>query len=185
MAATVTVTKEKESAKPQATRPLARPPETFWPSLSTLRDEFDSLFDQLGRGFAQFPMWRRAPAVTSPWGFETAFEMKVPAIEVTEKDDAFEITAELPGMEPSEIEISVSGGMLTIKGDKKEEKETKEKNYHVSERRYGSFQRSFTLPEGVDMDKIAAKLEKGVLSLTLPKTKDAVEKQRTIPIASK
>jgi HSP20 family protein len=75
--------------------------------------------------------------------------------------------------------------MLAIKGDKKEEKETKEKNYHFSERRYGSFQRSFTLPEGVDTNKIAAKLEKGVLSLTLPKTKDAVEKQRTIPISSK
>lgn len=186
MAEAVTVTKEKEAAKRQAPSPApARPPETLWPSLSAIREEFDRLFDQLGRSLAQFPFWRRAPETTPLWRFETAFGMNVPAIELAEKDDAFEVTAEVPGMDASEVEVSISGGMLTIKGEKKEEKETKEKNYYFSERRYGSFQRSFQLPEGVDTDKISATLEKGVLSITLPKTKEAVQQQRKIPISSK
>jgi HSP20 family protein len=186
MAETVTVTKEKETSKPRATPPApAKQPEMIWPSLTSLRTEFDRLFDQLGRSFTQFPMWRRSPEVTPLWRFEAALGMNAPAVELTEKDQAFEITAELPGMEASEVDVSVSGGILTIKGEKKEEKETKEKNYYFSERRYGSFQRSFELPEGVDGEKISAKLENGLLTITLPKTKEAVQRQRKIPVSSK
>lgn len=186
MAEAVTVTKEQEAAKRPASRPTpAQPPETLWPSLSAIRDEFDRLFDQVGRNLAQFPLWRRSPEAAPLWRFDTAFGMTAPAIELAEKDQAFEITAELPGMDAGEIEVSISGGMLTIKGEKKEEKETKEKNCYFSERRYGSFQRSFQLPEGVDADKISATLEKGVLWIILPKTTEAVQQQRKIPVSSK
>jgi HSP20 family protein len=186
MADTVTVTKEKEAAKRQTTSPApTRSLETLWPSLSSLRDEFDRLFDQFGRNLAQFPTSRRLPEAAPLWRFEAALGTSAPAIELTEKEQAFEITAELPGMEAGDVDVSVSGGMLTIQGEKKEEKETKEKNYYFSERRYGSFQRAFQLPDGVDADKISAKLEKGVLSVTLPKTKEAVQQQRKIPISGK
>lgn len=186
MAETVTVTKAKQATKPQSTAHApAKQPETLWPSLTALRTEFDNLFDQLGRNFMQFPMWRRSPEVASPWRFEASLGMTAPAVELKEREHEFEITAELPGIEVSGVEVSVSGGVLTIKGEKKEEKETKEKNYYFSERRYGSFQRSFELPEGVDGDKISAKLEKGVLSVTLPKTKEAVQQQRKIPVSAR
>jgi HSP20 family protein len=188
MADTVTVTKEKPAVQSQREKGApapARQPETLWPSLSALRTEFDRLFDQLGRNLTQFPMWRRSPEVTPLWRFEAALGITAPAVELVEKEQAFEMTAELPGLEPGEVDVSVSGGVLTIKGEKKEEKETKEKNYYFSERRYGSFQRSFELPEGVDADKISAKLEKGVLSVTLPKTKEAVQQQRKIPVSGK
>jgi HSP20 family protein len=78
----------------------------------------------------------------------------------------------------------VSGDVLTIKGEKVEEKEEKQKNTYLSERRYGSFQRSFQLPSGVDLDKVAATFEKGVLRITLPKTAEAVTQQKKIPIKS-
>jgi HSP20 family protein len=186
MSATISVTKEKEQAKRHAAPPVpAKEPEAPWPSLTALRTEFERLFDQLGRTVTQFPMWRRSPEVTPLWRFEAALGMNVPAVELTEKEQEFEITAELPGIEPSEVDVSLSGGVLTIKGEKSEEKETKEKNFFFSERRYGSFQRSFQVPEGVDVDKILAKLDKGVLSISLPKTKEAVQQQRKIPVSEK
>jgi HSP20 family protein len=105
-----------------------------------------------------------------------------PAIDVVEKEKAYELTAELPGMDDKNIEVAVSDNRLIIKGEKKEEKEEKEKNYYLSERRYGSFQRSFDLPAGVEADKIDAKFSKGVLTITLPKSAEAQKKQRKIAV---
>jgi HSP20 family protein len=93
---------------------------------------------------------------------------------VTEDDKDFKITAELPGLEERGIDdVTVRNHTLTIKGEKSYEQEEKSKNHQVSERAYGSFQRSFTLPEGVEADKIAAIVAKGVLTVTLPKTAEA------------
>jgi HSP20 family protein len=78
---------------------------------------------------------------------------------VAEKDNAYEITAELPGIDQDNFETNVANEMLTIKGEKKEEKEEKNKHYHMSERRYGRFERSFQLPDAVDAEKIAATLQ--------------------------
>jgi HSP20 family protein len=105
-----------------------------------------------------------------------------PAIDIAEKGTAYELTAELPGMDDKGIEVTVSDNVLSIKGEKKEEKEQKDKNYHLSERRYGSFQRSFDLPTGVDAAKIEAQFAKGVLTVTLPKTAEAQKKQRKIDV---
>jgi len=85
-------------------------------------------------------------------------------------------------MSEKEIEVVCSGDTLTLKGEKRQEKEQTEKNFYLSERAYGSFQRSFFLPEGVDRDKIAAEFAKGVLTITMPKTANAMEEQKTIEV---
>jgi HSP20 family protein len=94
-------------------------------------------------------------------------------VDLVEKADRYEITAELPGMDEKNIEVKLSNEMLVIKGEKREEKEEKEANYYMSERRYGSFQRAFRLPQGVNADKIEASFKNGVLTVALPKTEEA------------
>jgi HSP20 family protein len=105
-----------------------------------------------------------------------------PAVDISEDDAGYKVTAELPGMTEQEIEIAVSDGMLTMKGEKRQEKEQKDKNLYLSERSYGSFQRSFAVPDNVDRDKIAADFGKGVLTITMPKTAKAVEQQKKIEV---
>jgi len=123
-----------------------------------------------GRSFSDRHAWRAMSTM--------------PAVDVTETDKAFEIAAELPGMEEKNIEVSVSDGVLTIKGEKQEDKEEKKKDYYLSERTYGSFQRSFEVPKGVDLDKIEASFKKGVLTVTLPKTAEAQKAEKKIAVKS-
>jgi HSP20 family protein len=92
-----------------------------------------------------------------------------PAVDVKETAEAVVVKAEVPGMDAKDINISVTGDVLTIKGEKKSEREEKEENYHLVERSYGSFSRSMVLPAAVDLDKIEAKYDKGVLTVTCPK----------------
>jgi HSP20 family protein len=161
----------------------AKQGEGFWHSFAGLRDDVDRMFDNFTHSF---PSWSGRRRELEPlWKFETSFGMAAPAVDVAEKDKSYEITAELPGLDASNVELSLSGDVLTIKGEKQEEKEQKEKIYFLSERRYGSFQRSFELPQGVDRDKIDAKFEKGVLTVSLPKTAQAVQQQKKIEIQSK
>jgi HSP20 family protein len=91
----------------------------------------------------------------------------------------------LPGLDAKNIELSVSDDVLTIKGEKKEEKEEKTKDRYVSERRYGSFRRSVQLPSSVDAGKIEANYKSGVLTVTLPKFAEAQKKQTVIPITAR
>ena len=111
----------------------------------------------------------------------------MPAMEIVEKDDALVVTAELPGISAKDVDISVDDGVLMISGEKKEEhEETKDSaRYHMWERRYGAFRRSFTLPQAVDPEKIVAKFEDGILTVTLPKTKKAKAQGRKIPVNGK
>jgi HSP20 family protein len=164
----------------------AQPPSTLsdWHPFETLRREIDRLFDGFpgARGlglstrfpFDVEPLWRRDAA----WG-------AAPMVDIVEKENAYEITAELPGMTADDIEVKLAHDMLTITGEKKEEKEEKKKDYYLSERRYGSFQRTFQMPEGIDPDKIAASVEKGVLNIVLPKTAQAQKQERKIAISAK
>jgi HSP20 family protein len=85
-------------------------------------------------------------------------------------------------MDEKNVEVKFADGLLTIKGEKREKKEEKKKDYHLSERSYGSFQRSFTVPDGVDADKIDATFKDGVLTVTLPKTPEAQRKEKQIAI---
>lgn len=103
-------------------------------------------------------------------------------MDVVEKESTFEISAELAGMDEKDIDVKLSNGFLTIRGEKQEEREDKQKEYHVSERRYGSFQRTFQLPEGVDADKVEATFKKGILRIILPKNAEAKKNERKINI---
>ena len=100
-------------------------------------------------------------------------ESFVPKVNVKETETAIEITAEVPGLKPEDIELTLTGDILTLKGEKKNEHEEKTEDYHLVERSYGSFQRSFRLPVEVDRSKLAATHKDGVLSVTLPKAEEA------------
>jgi HSP20 family protein len=111
------------------------------------------------------------------WGRQTFS----PSLDVKETDNEIRISAELPGLDEKDIEVMLTGDALVLKGEKKEEKEEKEGNFHRVERRFGSFRRVVTLPEGVDADKSEAKFEKGVLTISIPKTGKAPDTKK-IPI---
>jgi len=143
----------------------------------SFHDEMNRLFDRFAGGFGM-PTLRRWFSTEPTATYESSFSFPNPAVDVTEDDKAYKVTAELPGLEEKDIDVTVAGGMLTIKGEKSYEKDEKHKNRHVSERAYGSFQRSFALPDGVDADKIAADMAKGVLTITLPKTAEAAKQQK-------
>jgi HSP20 family protein len=143
----------------------------------SFRSEMDRLFDRFG-----FPSFRRVFDVEPFWGNEASFGVTVPAVDVTEDDKAYKITAELPGLDQKDLEVSVSGDVLVIKGEKRQEREEKDKNRYLSERSYGAFQRNFSLPDGIDRDKIGADFAKGLLTLTLPKTAEAQKQQKKIEV---
>jgi HSP20 family protein len=106
-----------------------------------------------------------------------------PQVDVTETEKEIKVSAEIPGVEPKDIDVSVEDGMLTIKGEKKYEREEKEKGQYRMERSYGSFERAIELPAEVDESKAKAEFKKGVLRLTLPKRPGAPSRRKKIPVA--
>jgi len=141
--------------------------------------ELDRVFDEMERTFEEifgrpfYPVtWRRSPQVRA-WS---------PPLEVYEKEDEYVVKAELPGMKKDEIEISLVGDALTIKGERKAEEEIKHEDYYLCERCYGSFERSVTLPAEVDAAKVEAKYENGILEVRLPKVPEAKPKKLEIKV---
>ena len=104
----------------------------------------------------------------------------MPTVDISETENGYEIRAELPGIQEDDVNVSVTDNVLTVKGEKRQEKETEGKNYHRVERRYGGFQRSFTLPKHIETDAIKAEFKDGVLTLRIPKAE--VAKPTEIPI---
>ncbi|MDH4584503.1 Hsp20/alpha crystallin family protein [Pseudomonas sp. BN415] len=149
----------------------------------SLRQQIDRLFEDFGRSPLHFPLGRSSPDVDSFWG-STSPGRGIPAIDIAEKENSFEVTAELPGVEEKDIQIRLSNGNLVISGEKKAEKEEKQKDYHLSERHYGAFQRAFSLPKGVDAERIEASFSKGVLTISLPKRPDTIKPEKLIPVKS-
>jgi HSP20 family protein len=147
----------------------------------SFRSEMDRLFDRFGSGFG-FPSLRRMLDVEPAW--RSSFSFSMPAIDISEDDKAYKISAELPGIDAKDIDLSLSGDMLVLKGEKHQEKEEKDKNYHFSERAYGSFQRAFDLPASIDRNKVSADFSKGVLTITLPKAAEAQKPQKKIEVKS-
>lgn len=115
-------------------------------------------------------------------GFEAGNVLQSATADVSETDTEYEVSVELPGIDEKDIELDVSEGMLTLRAEKREEREEKKKNYHLTERSYGNVRRSFRVPEGVEVGKIKADFSKGVLRVMLPKTREAKAKQRKIPV---
>jgi len=105
-----------------------------------------------------------------------------PQIDIADDNDNFYINAEIPGIDKDDIKINIKGNTLTINGEKKAEKESKGKNYYRSERVFGSFARTFELPEAIDREKISANYTNGILKLTVPKTEEAKPKEIEVKI---
>jgi HSP20 family protein len=159
--------------------------ESPWESLMSLRDEIDRMFGEIWSGESLSPFRRRARA-TPFRSIPFAWGPGMPAVDVIDKEKEVQVRAELPGMDEKDIDVRLSGDTLTIQGEKKEEREEREEggSYYVSERRYGSFQRSFRVPEGIDRDKVDASFRKGVLTITLPKTPEGQQKTKKVEIKS-
>ena len=136
-----------------------------WRSAADI-DELERRIDEMF-SWPIMPQWRRGVAERGC----------MPPIEMYEKDDHFMVRAELPGMKKEDIDISLVGETLTIKGEKKTEEEVKEDDYYFCERSYGSFQRSVTLPSAVDTKRIEAKFSDGVLELSIPKSEEVKPKK--------
>jgi HSP20 family protein len=173
-------TATKLPVKKQALSPSESPFQT-WRPFDALRREVDRLFGDFEGGLwsssFRYPMFNVEPT----WRREMS-AIAVPAVDITEKDKAYEITAELPGMDEKNIEVNVANGTLTIKGEKQEEKEEKDKGHYLRERSYGSFERRFRVPEGIDANKIEATFKKGVLTVRIPKTAEAQQPDKKIAI---
>ena len=134
--------------------------------LMTARKDFDRLFRE-----AFSPLFGETELSTRSWA---------PAVDIYETDNDIVLKAELPGVDPKDVEVRVEDNTLYLKGERKHEKEVKEQNYHRVERSYGSFARSFSLPNSINADKVKAEYKDGLLTLTLPKREEA--KPKTIKI---
>jgi HSP20 family protein len=153
---------------------------------TNLMGGFDKVFDDLMRGFFMSPFERRLFDLP---GFATREDDKTltPRADFAEGEKAYELTAELPGIDEKDIEVNLTNDILTIRGkreSRREEKDEKRRRY-LSELSYGTFERAFRVPEDVDEGKIEAKFDKGVLTVTLPKSAAAVARQRKIPIGKR
>ena len=137
--------------------------------LARIQQEMDDLF---GRFFGEWP-WPR---------WEAEGRGVAPAVDMLDRKDEVVLRADLPGLEQKDIEVLVEDGTLTIRGERREEKEAKEEDYYVTERWAGAFSRSVALPPGVDPEKIQASFKKGVLEVHLPKTKEAKGKKIEIKV---
>ncbi|MBP7830806.1 MAG: Hsp20/alpha crystallin family protein [Kiritimatiellae bacterium] len=140
-----------------------------------LHREMNELFDGFLREFG-------GPGLPSLRGERTEGRVS-PKFEVAETDEVVQVTAELPGLDEKDIQVSLDENVLTVKGEKKQEREEKNKSYYLSERSYGQFQRVIPLPAGIEADKVKAQFKKGVLNITLPKSRKAAAEGRRIPVS--
>ena len=140
---------------------------SFGGELGSFRREMDRLWDRV---LGETPF---AGKLAEEWA---------PSVDISEANDNFVVKAELPGLDPEDVNVSISGDILTIKGEKKKETEDKDEHHHYIERYAGSFQRVFQLPSGVKGDEIKATFEKGILKITLPKVEEAKKKKIEIKV---
>ena len=150
---------------------------SYLPSLFGRDDDpFGSLFREVQKTFEDFS--RRSPLA----GFGS--DMLAPRIDIAEGKDAIDLTAELPGVDEKDVDVTLADGVLTFRGEKKAERDEKDKdkNWHAVERSYGSFSRTISLPFDPDSAKVEAKFEKGVLHIHLPKPAEVAKKQQKIEV---
>ncbi len=180
-------TKKAVRKAPTAAKPPAAPPgpdsvtELMRP-LTGLRDQIEEMFDRyihLGND-----LW---PRLGSLWdvdpGVGVTGLMRAPKVDLVETDKGYELTAELPGMDEKDLDVDVTGDILTIKGEKREEREEKRKDYHLQERRYGQFRRALRLPRDANANKISARFDQGVLRVEIPRAGGGKKRGRKITVA--
>jgi len=149
-----------------------------WPShrrdedsaFAELHKQMDTLFDDWARGL-------RGPVAASG---ETAILR--PTMDISESDEAFKVTVELPGVEEKDVDVTVTDNRLTIRAEKRKESEEKAEHFHRMERSYGTFERTMTLPPGIDSENVSASMKNGTLTITLPKTASTKEHTRKIEV---
>jgi HSP20 family protein len=147
----------------------------LWGTGAKGEDMFSNLHREIDRVFEDFTRGGHLP-------FAAGNGKLTPRADLSETGKEFEMTVELPGVDEKDIDISLSGDMLTVKGEKKSEAEKKEKDFHVVERSYGMFERSIRLNCPIDEEKIDAVFDNGVLKVTLPKAPEAQRKSKKIAI---
>ncbi len=157
-----------------AAAPAVRPGD--WRPRDYLQRAVDRLFDDFGRGF---PRLRDRWLEVEPFA---AGDLSYPTADMTESDGGFEIAVELPGIDEKNVDVTVQDGVITIAGQKREHHEEERRHYYLSERRFGSFRRSFRVPDSVDTDRIEAQFQKGLLKVTLPKTAAARQPEKKVPV---
>lgn len=149
-----------------------------WRPFDSLRNEIDRLFEDFGMGWS-----RPFGGLPSGGAFGRSMaNFANPAVDIVDKPDCLELSAELPGMDDKNVELKLVGDTLVIRGEKKDEREEKTGESYLSERRFGSFQRAFPLPDGVDADKIEATFNNGVLKIRVPKKPEAQKAEKKIEI---
>lgn len=158
------------------------PKETVQPPWDSFRSEFDQLFNRFSRSL--FPWRTPAFSETSTPSFTGWLTSSQPVTDISEDNAAFTVTAELPGLTAADVEVSLNKDYLVIKGEKVKETRRDDRNYHLTERSHGKFERSFLVPDGVDREKISAEVAKGVLTVTLPKTEAARIPAKKIDVKS-
>lgn len=163
----------------------AEPGLSAWSPLTSLRHEIDDLFDNFHRGEWLDPM-RYAPARLRRQfgGSNPAFMSNMPRLDLIEKENEYKMIADLPGLTEKDINIEVSDDLLKLTGEKKEEREEGDENsdFHVCERRFGSFSRVVRMPEGIDQSKVEATVKNGVLTIRLPKKPEARHPKKTVKV---
>lgn len=164
-----------ESSKAGSAVPAANDSDWIYRPMMDLRQRMDELFDSFGSGW-------QLPSMATPFAAPPPTGAVAVQFDVVESDDAIEVSVELPGIDEKDVEVTLEGGLLTVKGEKKAESEKKNKDHYVMERRYGAFRRSFRLPDGLDESKVTAKFDKGVLQIVLPKAAEAKRKAKKVPI---
>ena len=159
-------------AKTDITKPEAsvtRPRDIF----TQMRDEMDRLFDRFEYDWPRLPNLFRV---------RMGEAMMVPEVDVRENANSMTIEAELPGLDEKDVAITLANGVLTIKGEKKREREEKDENYYLTERSFGRFERSLRLPETIDNNRVEARFDKGVLKVTAAKKPEAAKAERKIEV---
>ena len=161
--------KKVKTKKGKAATPVPVSESELLHPLMGLRNQIEDVFDRYFQGWSD-----RWPRIGQLWDIEPRFGLKgfmrTPTVDMSETDKGFKITAELPGMDEKDLEVNVTDDVLTIEGNKREEREEKKKDYYLQERHYGQFRRSLRLPQDADAEKISARFDKGVLSVDIPRT---------------
>jgi len=142
-----------------------------WLPVRTIDEQMEEMLDRFERVFGM-PL-RRALVETRGWG---------PLVEMVDKEDEVLLKAELPGVEKGDIRVSVTGDVLTLEGERKQEAEVKEEDYYCCERSYGKFYREITLPAGINREKISSEYKDGVLEIHMPKAEEAKPKEIEIKV---
>lgn len=156
----------------------ARPGNDYANALDQLHRDFDNLFDSLYRSFG-FP----EPATGNGWGsIARSLNWLKPTLDISASGKEYSIAVELPGVQQQDVQIDLAGDTLTIRGEKRGDREASGKDYYCVERSYGAFQRQLTLPEDADKDAITASFENGIMTVTIPRVESAAPKTKQIEV---